>query len=263
MRLPRIASNTRFALVNAALIVVGMMTSASYVLAQTVGTITRLEGTAQILRSVNTLPATLSMPIMLHDRINTGANTYLTVTMMGGSSMTLASNSTLTIDESTAIGGVETPTKVGLLTGHLHTLITDAMRTGSPTAFEVHTPNAVGAVRGTEWDEEYEEGTPKSDRYKTCLQYTEVWVEDGCVHVWNPGISGDPGQDACKGQYVKVPCGYAPMGAEAAGGLGGAATFATLGAIAAGAAIAGGVVAATSGGGGSGGPPPPPPSSSK
>lgn len=264
MRLPRNVSNTRIALVSAALIVMGVVTSASFALAQTVGTITRLEGTAQVLRgTVNPLPAALSMPIMLHDRITTGANTYLTVSMLGGSSMTLASNSTLTVDESTNIGGTEAPSKVGLLGGHLHTLISGAMRTGSTTAFEVHTPNAVGAVRGTEWDEEYEEGTPKSDRYKNCLQYTEVWVEEGVVHVWNPGLPGDPGQDVGKGQYVKVPCGYAPMGAEAGLGGFGTATLATIGVIAAGGAIAGGVVAATSGGGGSGGPPPPPPSSSK
>lgn len=202
------------------------------------------------------------MPVQLHDKVNTGANSFLTISMLGGSAMTLSSNSSLSIDESQNIGGAEAPSKVGLLGGRLHTLIVGAMRTGSPNAFEVHTPNAVGAVRGTEWDEDYEEGTPKSKKYPDCRQITEVWVEDGVVHVTNPATPNDPGQDVGKGQYVIVPCGYIPTGAEAAAaGAGlGPATLTTLGVIAAGGAIAGGVVAGTTGGGSNN---TPPPSSSK
>jgi hypothetical protein len=263
MRLPRSVSNTPFAILNTALIILSMSALASSAFAQAVGTITRLEGTAQIQRGANTTPAALSEPVQLHDKITTGANTYLTVSMLGGSAMTLASNTTLTVDDSANIGGTEAPTRVGLLAGQLHTLISGAMRTGSPTAFEVHTPNAVGAVRGTEWDEAYEEGTPKSDKYQNCLQYTEVWVEEGVVHVSNPGVPGDPGKDVGQGQYVKVPCGYIPMGAEAAGvagagaGAGWKVPLIGAGIIAGSAGIAAGVLAGTSGSSSSGQPPSP------
>ncbi len=259
MRLPQFVSNASRGLVQAVLIVAGVAV-ASAAAAQTVGTITLLQGTATITRGGATTPATLSMPVQLHDRVNTGGNSYLTISMLGGSAMTLSSDSTLTIDESQNIGGTDAPTKVGLLGGRLHTLIVGAMRTGAPNAFEVHTPNAVGAVRGTEWDEDYEEGTPKSQKYPDCRQITEVWVEDGVVHVTNPATPNDPGKDVGKGQYVIVPCGYIP-GADAAaataGGLAGPLT--ALGIVGVGTGIAAGVIAAHSPGGGSG----PPPSSSK
>ena len=219
--------------------------------AQDLGTISRLEGTAQVQRGGNTIQAALSMAVRLHDRITTGKNTYLTISMLGGSAMTLSSNSVLTIDESANIGGAEAPRRVGLLAGGLHTLISGAMRSSSNIAFEVHTPNAVGAVRGTEWDEQYEQGTPRLPQYKDCVEYTEVWVEDGVVHVTNPAVPGDPGQDVTKGHYVIVACDHPPIAATAAAGAGpGMRAFMAAGLIAPAAGIAAGVAAATSGGGG-------------
>ncbi len=219
--------------------------------AQGLGTISRLEGTAQIQRGGNAVQAALSMGVRLHDRITTGKNSYLTISMLGGSAMTLSSNSELTIDESAKIGGAEAPRRVGLLAGGLHTLISGAMRSSSGTAFEVHTPNAVGAVRGTEWDEVYERGTPRMPQYKDCQEYSEVWVEDGIVHVSNPSVPGDPGQDVTKGHYVIVACDHPPVAAIATAGAGpGMRAFTALGLLGPAGGIAAGVAAATSGGGG-------------
>ncbi len=53
------------------------------------------------------------------------------------------------------VNGVGAPRQVGLLGGELHAVINGAMR-GSSTTFEVHTPNAVGAVRGTDFKISYE-----------------------------------------------------------------------------------------------------------
>ena len=64
--------------------------------------------------------------------------------------MQLGASTTLTIDESMVVNGVGAPSKVGLAEGALHSVIKGAMR-GSTTTFEVHTPNAVGAVRGTDF----------------------------------------------------------------------------------------------------------------
>jgi hypothetical protein len=252
MRLPRFVSNTRAAFLVAALVGLVTAAAASNVFAQTVGTVTLVQGTA----TVQGAPAAVGMPVHLHDQITTGAGSALTIGMVGGSAMSLGANSRLSIDNSGVYGGTPAASQVGLLAGHLHTLIAGAMQGGTPS-FEVHTPNAVGAVRGTEWDTDYEEGTPKDNNHPDCRQITEVWVESGVVHVSNPAVAGDPGKDVGQGQYVIVPCGYIPAygAAAAGGGFGTAATLGTLGAIAAGAAIAGGVVAATSGGSSSSQPP--------
>ena len=133
------------------LIVIATLSFASGAHAQnTVGTITQLSGVAKIQRNGATAPATVNEPIMLHDRISTDPNSSMTIGLVDNSFMQLNASSTLTIDESVLVNGVGAPIKVGLLGGDLHSVIVGAMR-GSPTQFEVHTPNAVGAVRGTDF----------------------------------------------------------------------------------------------------------------
>ena len=121
----------------------------------TVGTITQVSGTANILRGGSNLAAAKNMPILLHDRLTTQAGSSVTIGMIDSSSLQLGQNGILTIDDSMLVNGVGAPRQVGLLGGQLHALINGAMR-GSSTTFEVHTPNAVGAVRGTDFNISYE-----------------------------------------------------------------------------------------------------------
>ena len=116
----------------------------------TVGTITQVNGAASIERAGATIAAAPNTAVMLHDKIITQADASLTITMVDDSSMQLGASTTLTIDESMIVNGVGAPSKVGLAEGTLHSVIKGAMR-GSTTTFEVHTPNAVGAVRGTDF----------------------------------------------------------------------------------------------------------------
>ena len=116
----------------------------------TVGTITQVQGAASIQRNGATTPATLNEPVMLHDKISTGPDGSLTIGMIDNSFMQMTASSTLTIDDSTLVNGVGAPSKVGLLAGSVHSVILGAMR-GSSSTFEVHTPNAIGAVRGTDF----------------------------------------------------------------------------------------------------------------
>jgi hypothetical protein len=116
----------------------------------TVGTITQLTGTAHVVRNGATTPAMLNEPIMLHDQIGTDPGSSLTIGLVDNSFMQLAASSTVRIDESILVNGVGAPVKVGLLAGDLHSVILGAMR-DTPEKFEVHTPNAVGAVRGTDF----------------------------------------------------------------------------------------------------------------
>jgi len=122
-----------------------------------VGTVTEVTGVAKVERAGSKLDVANQMPILLHDKITTQANSSVTIGMIDNSLLRLDQNGTLTIDDSVMINGVGAPSKVGLFGGKLHALITGAMRGNKPT-FEVHTPNAVAAVRGTEFDIDYEEG---------------------------------------------------------------------------------------------------------
>ncbi len=116
----------------------------------TVGTITQLQGVASIQRNGATTPAMVNEAVMLHDKIVTDPNASLTIGLVDNSFLQLSASTTLTIDESVLVNGVGAPSKVGLVEGTLHSVINGAMR-GSTTTFEVHTPNSVGAVRGTDF----------------------------------------------------------------------------------------------------------------
>ena len=166
----------------------------------TVGTITQIQGAANIQRSGATIAAVPNMPIMLHDQITTPPNGSLTIGLVDNSSLQLGASSTITIDNSVLVNGVGAPSKVGLLNGDLHTVILGAMR-GSSTTFEVNTPNAIGAVRGTDWNEHYD-----TENRKGCAQTTKVDVGDGTVQVCNtenPPVC----KDIHKGQHTEVRCG--------------------------------------------------------
>ncbi len=217
--------------------------------AQNVGTITQLTGSAGVQRGAAALPAAVNMPVQLHDRLTTQPSSSLTISMIDNSSLQLGPSATLSLDDSMLVNGTAAPSKVGLLGGSLHSLITGAMRGGSPT-FEVHTPNAVGAVRGTEFDTTYTEGTTRSG-YPDCRQFTDFWVQDGTVNVSNPLNPGAGSKDVHKGERTTVAC-----GAFLVGGAGFSPGFAALGvagAAGAGVGIAAGAGAFDGGGGGGSG----------
>ena len=182
----------------------------------TVGTITQIQGTANIQRKGATIAVVPNLPVMLHDQITTDANASLTIGLVDNSSLQLGAASTITIDESVLVNGVGAPSKVGLLNGDLHTVILGAMR-GSSTTFEVNTPNAIGAVRGTEWNEHYD-----TNDHHGCRKTTKVDVDDGTVQVCNtenPPVC----KDIHKGEHTEIRCGAfweGGIGAVGAGAIG-------------------------------------------
>lgn len=213
----------------------------------TVGTITQVQGTANIQRNGANIAAVPNLPVMLHDQISTDTNGSLTISLVDNSSLQLGASSTITIDNSVLVNGVGAPSKVGLLNGDLHTVILGAMR-GTSTTFEVNTPNAIGAVRGTEWSEHYD-----TEDHHGCRKTTKFNVEDGTVQVCNtenPPVC----KDIHKGEHTEVRCGAFWEG----GGLGGIGAGALGLGLAAGAGV--GIAAgagAFNGSGGGGGQPPP------
>src|SRR5208282_2909781 len=173
------------ALLGLAMLLLSAAVPAAYA-QNTVGTITQLQGVADIQRNGATTPAAVNEPVMLHDKIVTEANASLTISMV--------------------VSGVGAPRKVGLLGGSLHSTLLGAMR-GSSTMFEVNTPNAIGAVRGTDWTQTFKD-QPQS-QYKGCLQFTDVDVNEGTVQVCNkegPLHCTKECRDVTAGHHITVAC---------------------------------------------------------
>src|SRR5271170_1169000 len=86
----------------------------------TVGTVTQIQGTANIQRNGATIAVLTNMPVMLHDTVATDANSSLVIGLVDNSSLQFGSSSTITIDNSVLVNGVGAPSRVGLLGGDLH-----------------------------------------------------------------------------------------------------------------------------------------------
>ena len=211
---------------------------------QVVGTVVKLSGSAQIQRAGATIAVVQGMAIDLHDQLTTSVNSSATVRLASGIALTLAAHTNLTFNQNTTTGGTSR-TQLNLLEGGLRLLVPPLLRTES---FEIHTPNAITAVRGTDFDTTYFEGTVRPG-YEGCQRYTDVRVREGVVAVSN---LANPTQVVESMPATKtVPCDLAPLNAGPLGIAG-----------AAGPGEAGG---RSEGGGGGGIPPPqavrPPPRS--
>jgi hypothetical protein len=230
---------------------------------QIVGTVSQLSGTAQIQRGGATISVAQGIAIELNDRLTTSVNSSATVTLANGTTLTLAEHTNLTFDQNVAASGVR-KTELNLVEGGLRSIVSVLQPTET---FEVHTPNAVAAVRGTDFDTTYIEGRVRPG-YQGCQRYTDVRVREGVVAVSN---LANPTQvvDIEAGYETTVPCELPPLNAgplgiagaagpgEAGGGRGGGGESAAGGA----AAAAVGFSAPPPGAGSSAPPPPttPPP----
>ena len=229
--------------------------------AQQVGTVTQLSGSAQIQRAGATISVVQGIAVELHDRLATSVNSSATVRLTSGITLTLAEHTNLTFDQNVTAGGTGR-TQLNLVEGGLRSLVPPLLRT---QAFEIHTPNAVTAVRGTDFDATYIEGVVRPG-YEGCQRYTDVRVREGVVAVSN---LANPTQvvDIEAGYETTVPCELPPLNAgplgiagaagpgEAGGRGGGGGSSAAGGA----AAAAVGFSAPPPGSGTSAPPPPPPP----
>jgi len=125
--------------------------------------------------------------------------------------------------------GTRAGTTIELLSGLLHSLVRFAP--GNGPNYEVRTPNAVAAARGTDYDTDYVTGE-KRKGYKDCREFTDVAVYEGEVEVTSTGTSRSV--KLKKRHRTTVACGLLPtppsVGALIAGGalgIGGAAAVGT------------------------------------
>jgi hypothetical protein len=230
---------------------------------QIVGTVTELSGSAQIQRAGATISVVQGISVELHDRLVTSVASSATVRLTSGITMTLGEHTNLTFDQNVTTSGTG-PTLLNLVEGGLRSIVPVLLGTQS---FEIHTPNAITAVRGTDFDTTYIEGRVRPG-YEGCQRYTDVRVREGVVAVSNL-VNPTEVVEIEAGYETTVPCELPPLNAgplgiagaagpgEAGGGRGGGGESAAGGA----AAAAVGFSAPPPGAGSSAPPPPttPPP----
>jgi hypothetical protein len=222
------------------------------------GSITAINGNATITRGGRSFPASYSTPINVGDEIATGGNGRLTVTLTDGSQLELTESSTLLVSQNLVNpNGSRSRTTITLLGGLVRSLV--RVTAGTPPNYEVHTPNAVAAARGTTYDTYFTSNSARTE-YKGCKEFTDVSVYDGTVLVSSLANPSSPSVELRSGQKTTVPCNQAVSEATAlavvAGGLGAGA----IAGIAAGsvAVVTGGIVGGLVGVGGGPSPTPTP-----
>ena len=150
--------------------------------ADAVGEVTGLTGVANIERGGSEFAAALSMPIQIHDRLITIGKAQLTVTFHDGSKLILSETGTYSIDQYAMTSTTRTEASIALWAGHLRAIV-NVISGGAPN-FQVHTPNAIAAVRGTEFETAFIADRPCPED-RSCLRYTTVGVFHGVVAVAN------------------------------------------------------------------------------
>jgi ferric-dicitrate binding protein FerR (iron transport regulator) len=183
------------------------------------GSISAVSGAVSIQRAGRTTPGTYGAAILVGDRIVTGADGRVTVTLSDSSQMEVTESSTLVVDQNTlSPTGTRVSTKVTLLGGLVRSIVNP---TATPPNFEVHTPNAVASARGSSADVGYQNGVVRN-KFKDCLEFTDVAVYKGKWEVTNPTNPSAPPVEVDEGQKTTVACGLAPLPATSitAAGIG-------------------------------------------
>jgi hypothetical protein len=174
---------------------------------QIVGSVTELSGSAQIQRAGATIAVVQGISVELHDRLVTSVNSSAVVVLSSGTTLTLAEHTNLTFDQTVTTGGTGR-TLLNLVEGGLRSIVPVLLGT---QGYEIHTPNAITAVRGTDFDTTYIEGRVRPG-YDGCQRYTDVRVREGIVAVSN---LANPTQavEIEAGYETTVPCELPPLNA--------------------------------------------------
>jgi hypothetical protein len=207
-----------------AIVLFGLILSAHCAAAfaqDTVGQVTKVTGSAKLERGGVEVDAAPTMPIKARDKLRTAAKSKLTVTFRDGSTLVLSESSSYTIDEYSIAATSRIRASIALLAGHLRATVEVGL--GGVPDFQVHTPNATTAVRGTEFEIAYITGRPCPED-RSCTRYTTVGVLHGVVAVAN---IANPAQTVrvTEGYETTVACespatSPAPLGMEEMGAPG-------------------------------------------
>lgn len=209
-------------LLSALVVVLLTMTFAARGFAQTVaGTISTATGAVQVQRGATVTGVAPGTPVNVGDRVITGPGGHAIVTLTDGSQLELGESSNMVLDNhALAPAGGRATTQVSLFGGVLRSVVS---ATGGTPNFEVHTPNAVAAVRGTRFDTAYSEGEARPT-YGDCRRFSDVVVYEGVVALRNVAAAGGGGENIPAGYEATVPCDVVatlpgPIGMTGARGL--------------------------------------------
>jgi len=198
-------------------IVVAMLrTPRAMAQAANAGTVTTASGTVQIQRGAATIPVTQGMPVQVGDRIITGDDGHIVVTLTDQSTLELGDSSNMVVEQHAG-----SATRVNLFGGVVRSFANKTIGAAAPN-FEVHTPNAVAAVRGTRFDTAYFANITRPT-FGDAHQFTDVSCHEGLVHVAN--AANPAGGVNCPAGYETTVAGTADPTNPGPLGMTGAVSF--------------------------------------
>jgi len=142
------------------------------------GSVTSVSGTVQIERGAATTPVTQGMPVQVSDRIITGDDGHIVALLTDQSTLELGDSNNLVIDQHAG-----TTTHMNLFAGIVRSLVNRTVGVNAPN-FEVHTPNAVAAARGTLFDTAFFSGISRPS-FGDAHDFTDVSVYEGLINLAN------------------------------------------------------------------------------
>jgi hypothetical protein len=156
------------------------------------GTVSQVSGTVQLQRGAATIPVTRGMPVEVGDRIITGDDGHVVILLTDQSTLELSDSSNMIITQHAGAAS-----QVNLASGVVRSFVNRTVGAAAPN-FEVHTPNAVAAARGTLFDAAYTSNVSRPT-FGNARNFTDISVFDGSVDVANA---------ANPTVFVNVPAGY-------------------------------------------------------
>src|SRR5580700_1854623 len=191
------------------LLVSALLVGSQTALAQTAaGSFQSVSGQVQIQRAGGaTIGAASGVGVNVGDRIITGVSGHAVLILNDQSRLEVGPGTNIALDQFTLGGG---PTRVSLFSGVMRSLV-NAGSSGAGANYQVHTPNAVAAVRGNKFDTAYSENVIRPG-YQGCEKYTDVSVYTGTVNL-SPVATPNAGEDVHAGYEATLPCDKPPTAA--------------------------------------------------
>jgi hypothetical protein len=172
-----------------------------------VGQVAKVNGNAELRRASQLYGVGAAMPVFLNDQVSTDAASSLAINLNGGSSLELGESSTITLDEHVLPPTQSAfKTQISLLTGKVRSVVPHVLGAAD---FEVHTPNAVAAVRGTDFVVSFSDGQ-KRFGYPGCETFTDLSVHTGTVAIANMA-NPNASVNVPEGFSTTVACANAPL----------------------------------------------------
>jgi hypothetical protein len=178
------------------------------------GSVTEFAGTASLQRAGNNVVVGLGTVVDVGDQITVSSG-HLTIVLTDGSVLKAGSTSVLVIDEQ-LLGprGAVASTKI-LLAGIMRAIVVRTS-SGNPPNFQVHTPNAILSVRGTEFDTAYSDGASRSG-FGECTRFTDVKAYEGLVGARNAALPSSTEITIGAGYETTIACDAPPLPPEPLG----------------------------------------------